>query len=275
MRVATDHWFDTLLAAGQAHLDKLQQQVDALSLRSLPPLKLFDIGTKWQEQAVVVHVAYAHTIGKAASKQQVDAATYDTAYGATEQTLAQWPAHEAELFAGLISLIYMGGLLTPKSDNILWQTNQRDVAHPDIAQRFIDALRQLGILSIPLWSDEGAKLMCVRVSAEQNAVPLSLSGTWFNLLRVQQPQLQQMGDVSKRESIAAKRRLMQIAPKFVDQVLSLEMRDKRLVARTARGNLFGYVKKGQERFVSSAKTLQFTHIRATKDGNINAVVVPQ
>ena len=84
-----------------------------------------------------------------------------------------------------------------------------------------------------------------------------------------------MSGVSKRDALIAKRRLIQIAPKFVDQVLSLELRDKRLVARTSHGNLFGYVAKGQERFVGRAKALRVTHIRATKDGNINAVVIPQ
>ncbi|MGB1251417.1 MAG: Rho termination factor N-terminal domain-containing protein [Candidatus Promineifilaceae bacterium] len=275
LTLATNHWFDKLLADAQSHLDKLQQDIDQLSLQCLPPLQLFDVGATWQEQALTVHAAYSQTIGKAISKQQVNAATYYTAYEATEKTLTRWAAHETALFAGLVSLIYMGGLLTPKSDNLLWQTNQRDMDNPEIAQRFIDALRGLGILATPIWSDEGALLSVGENSAESKAVPLSLSGTWFNLLRVQHPNFTRMGDVSKRDSLAAKRQLMQLAPKFVDQVLSLELRDKRLVARTARGNLFGYVTKGQERFVASATSLRITHIRATKDGNINAVVIPQ
>ncbi len=275
LTVATDHWFDTLLADAQAHVDVLQQAIDALSLRCMPPLKLFDVGATWQEQAVVVHAAYSKTIGLAVSKQRIDANTYDTAYGATEQMLAQWPAYEANLFAGLVSLIYMGGLLTPKSDNVLWQTNQREGSEPDVAQRFIDAMRQLGVLSLPVWSDDGATLVKTVESAEHQAIPLALSGTWFNLLRVQKPHLQQMRDASKQESMTAKRRLMQIAPKFVDQVLSLEIRDTRLVAWTARGNLFGYVKQGQESLIGRAKALQITHICATKDGNINAIVIPK
>ena len=275
LTVATNHWLDKLLVDAQAHLDDLQQHIDALSLRCMPPLKLFDVGANWQEQAVAVHAAYSKTIGKAVGKQQLDAATYYTAYGATEQTLAQWPAHESELFAGLVSLVYMGGLLTPKSDNILWQTNQRDADNPDVAQRFIDAMRQLGVLSQPVWSEDRAMLVELDSAESTNAIPLSVNGTWFNLHRLKHPQIRSMGDVSKRDAVAAKRRLMQVVSKFVDQVLSLELRDKRLVARTAHGNLFGYVAKGQERFVGRAKALRVTHIRATKDGNINAVVIPQ
>ena len=57
LTTSIDHWLDQLLADAQQHLNDLQQRIDALPLTCAPPLKLFDTGEIWQEQALVVHNA--------------------------------------------------------------------------------------------------------------------------------------------------------------------------------------------------------------------------
>ena len=107
-----------------------------------------------------------------------------------------------------------------------------------------------------------------------HATPFTLNGVWFNRLRCDNPQYASMRDVPKHESQLAKQKLMQLATSFVGRQLTLQRQNNRIVTHTAHGNLFGYVKRGQERLIDSAEKLTITHVRATKDGNINALVMP-
>lgn len=265
------HWLDDLLAVARDHLDEVQQAIDALTLQCCPPKAIFEVGATWQEQAVSVHTAYSRIVGKAIGQQTLNGKTYHEAFEATIDALSRWPEHEPELLAGLASLVYMGGLLTPTSDDVLWQTSA-DPTGVDLPQRFLASLRQHGVLGEPTWTNSGAVLYWQDKASSTSLVPLSVNGVWFNYARCQNVAYAKMCDVPKQVAKMIKRKLVQIAPKMVGRTLSVQTVDGRIVVRTEHNNLFGYVKRGQEQLINGFETVVIRHLTVTTDGNVNAIV---
>lgn len=273
LTLADSHWLDTLLDAAREHLDEVQQAIDALTLQCCPPRTLFKIGADWQEQAVSVHTAYSRIIGIAVSQQTLNGKSYRTAFEATMSALACWPEHEPELLAGLASLVYMGGLLSPSSDDVLWQmTADSDVV--DMPKRFLNALRQFGVLGEPVWADTGAVLYWQDEATSTALMPLSINGVWFNYARCHNPSYVTMHDVPKPVANAFKRKLMKMAPRMIGRTLHVQTMDERIVMRTEHNNLFGYVKRGQGHLLKGVACVVIHYLTVTEDGNIQAVVEP-
>lgn len=274
LKRAESHWLNDLLAAARDHLDEVQQAVDALTLQCCPPKTIFEVGAAWQEQAVSVHTAYSRTIGKAIGQQTLNGKTYREAFEATIGALSHWPEHEPELLAGLASLIYMGGLLTPTSDDVLWQTST-DPTVVDMPKRFLDSLRQLGVLGEPTWTDSGAVLYWQDEATTTPLIPLSVNGVWFNYARCQNAAYAKMCDVPKQVAKTIKRKLMRLAPKMIGRTLSVQADAGRIVVRTEHDNLFGYVKQGQGHLLQDVERIVIRHLTVTNDGNVQAIVEPE
>ena len=73
----------------------------------------------------------------------------------------------------------------------LWQLGKKRAVggrEAGIAQWFIAALRQVGLIGEPVWTKAGAVLHYQRGSSSHAGVPVKLSGVWFNWLRVVSPE---------------------------------------------------------------------------------------
>ena len=84
------------------------------------------------------------------------------------------------------------------SDNCVWQLGEKEptgIRSPGIAQMFINALRQIGLIGEPVWTQEGA-VLAYRTEHEYSGVqrswigiPVTFNGTWFNWLKSVSPEI--------------------------------------------------------------------------------------
>jgi hypothetical protein len=138
----------------------------------------------------------------------------------------------------------------PVRDGLLWQLGEKRPSapgrEPGIAQAMLAALRQIGLLGEPVWTTAGAVLHYAdEPAAQERGVPVRLNGTWLNLLNATGPkQYQRMGDVPPAEREQAKALVADYAAtKFQGMRLTTAVTDdNRVITRTPRGNLFGYVR---------------------------------
>lgn len=267
LRAGQDHWFDRLMAGAQAELDACQAALDALARACRPPLELVEQGRRWADAAGEVLDAYRRRLGLPGGRPD-----YSGAAQAAQHVLDSWPvAVQPQLIAGLVNRLYAGGLEQPHADDILWQHGPTE---PSLAQRTLAGLRALGLLGEPVWTRAGAVLYYHDAPPTPTAIPLTLNGCWFNWLRVTQPATPPaMGAVPKATAQWAKRQMAGLAGRFVGQTLTAATRDGRLVLLTARANLLGYVKQGQEGWLTCAQ-VRVAYCAATRDGNLQLLVTP-
>lgn len=278
LRASQDHWFDRLMAGAQAELAACQAELDTLARACRPPLELVEHGRAWADAAGEVLHAYRRRLALPGARPD-----YVGAAQAAQQVLDSWPAHvQPQLVAGLITRLYAGGLEHPSADDILWQSlpalptplGRGAGGEGSLAQRTLVALRALGILGEPVWTHVGAVLYYHDAPPSLTAIPLQLNGCWFNWLRATQPATPPvMGAVPKATAQWAKRQMASLAGRWVGQTLTAATRDGRLVLLTARANLLGYVKQGQEAWLTGAQ-VQVVYCAATRDGNLRLLVTP-
>jgi hypothetical protein len=209
---------------------------------------------------------------------------YQAARQASEAYLMQWPtAQRPFVLLGAAAYLYIHGPEggAPVRDGLLWQLGEKRPCgpgrEPGIAQAMLAALRQSGLLGEPVWTTAGAVLHYADEPAlRQRGVPIRLNGVWLNLLNATSPQqYQRMGDVPPAEREQAKARIADYAPtKFQGMRLTTAVTDNnRVITRTPRGNLFGYVQRDHE--LAAIRHDQWRIAWATAvDGNVLAVLVP-
>ncbi|NLF66152.1 MAG: hypothetical protein GX579_16300, partial [Chloroflexi bacterium] len=258
------HWLDALTAAMERHAAQYWADVEALATEAVPPLALFEHGRDWLPIGQELRAVYARVIREAAggdeaatdAAQGLDGAVFAAARAASEAFLAQWPAgHRPCVLLGAAAFLYAEGPRNgaPVRDSVLWQLGEKRVRAgraPGIAQQMLAALRGIGLLSEPVWTDEGAAL-CYREApcSRSPGVPVTINGTWFNLLKATRPGTpQKMSQVPRTEREQAKARIAALAADgFVGMLLTTAVTDAdRIITRTPRGNLFGYVQRDHE-----------------------------
>src|SRR5690606_37807280 len=116
-------------------------------------------------------------------------------------------------------------------DSVLWQLGEKRAGagrEPGIAQQMLAALRGIGLLGKPVWTDEGA-VLCYREAPcpRSPGVPVTLNGTWFNWLRATRPGMpEKMSQVPKAEREQAKARIAALAADgFVAMLLTTAVTD--------------------------------------------------
>jgi hypothetical protein len=296
------HWLDTLSAAIEDHKAQYQAEVAALACEACPPLALFEQGRAWLAVGKELRQVYSRAIRQALAEGRGgddsfwsddeggddDTAVAETLYQAARQAseayLAQWPAAQRPfVLLGAAAYLYIHGPEAglPVRDGLLWQLGEKRPSspgrEPGIAQAMLAALRQSGLLGEPVWTTAGAVLHYADEPAlRQRGVPVRLNGVWLNLLNATSPRpYTRMGDVPPAEREQAKARIADYAPtKFHGMVLTTAVTDdNRVITRTPRGNLFGYVQRDHE--LAAIRHDQWCIAWATAvDGNVLAVLVP-
>lgn len=269
--VSSDHWLDQLVVGLHQHQADYQAQLEALVADCRPPIELF---------ATVDEEALA--LGNGLRQRYAEALRVtddlDAARDASECYLADHLGQLGSVLQGAAAACYTSRASSEMaSDSVLWQLG---ASHPTggrqsgIAQAFIEALREIGLLGEPVWTTEGVQWCYPSEQAHVVGEVVTLNGVWFNLLRATQPELAvTMGDISAEVRESAKREVAELARRrFTGAALKVVAEDNaRLVGYTARGNVFGYVQRGQESRLSKAKTWQIRWATAT-DGNVHAVL---
>ena len=107
------------------------------------------------------------------------------------------------------------------------------------------------------------------------ATPVTLKGVWFNWLKLQDPTYsdKSMSGVPAKVRNKAKARIAQIAPSFVGTRITMREQVERVVAYSERGNLLGYVQRGQEENARQHHTWQIVHSQS-QDGNLHTILMP-
>jgi hypothetical protein len=267
----------------------------------VPPLALFEHGRNWLPTGRELRAVYAKVIRDAAGEDDdasagvrprpqpegsahgLNGEVFEAARAASEAFLDQWPAaHRPCVLLGAAAYLYAEGPRggEPVRDSVLWQLGAKR-AHagrePGIAQQMLAALRGIGLLGEPLWTDEGAAL-CYRETPcpRSPGVPVSLNGVWMNLLRATRPGTpEQMSQVPKAEREQAKARIAALAADgFAGMVLTTAVTDSnRVVTRTPHDNLFGYVQRDHELAAVRHDRWRIAWAMAV-DGNVRAILEP-
>jgi hypothetical protein len=282
------HWLDALTAAMERHAARYWADVEALATEAVPPLGLFEHGRDWLPVGKELRAAYARVIREAAGDDdEPDGEVFEAARAASEAFLAQWPAeHRLCVLLGAAAYLYAEGPRNgePVRDSVLWQLGEKRARagrEPGTAQQMIAALRGIGLLGEPMWTDEGAAL-CYREAPcpRSPGVPVSLNGVWMNLLRATKPGMpERMSQVPKAEREQAKTRIADLASDgFVGMVLTTAVIDNgpqgsRVITRTPRGNLFGYVQRDHELAAVRYDRWRIAWAMAV-DGNVRAILEP-
>jgi hypothetical protein len=148
---------------------------------------------------------------------------------------------------------------------------------PGVAQQMLEALRTIGLLGEPVWSNSGTVLFFADVPCPKRAgVPVSLNGVWFNFLRATCPETaEKMSQVPKAEREQAKARIAgYVTDRFVGMVLTTAVTDcNRVITRTPHGNLFGYVQRDHELRAVLHDRWRIAWAMAV-DGNVRAILEP-
>jgi hypothetical protein len=283
--VASDgHWLDALTAAMDLHAARYFADVEALATEAVPPLELFEHGRDWLHVGQELRAVYGRVIRDVAEADDaVDSAVFEAAREASEAYLAQWPeVQRSYVLLGAAAYIYAEGSKNgvPVGDSVLWQLGERRARsgrEPGIAQQMLAALRAIGLLGEPAWTSEGAVLFYEDPPCFRSAgVPVTINGTWFNLLKATTPEAPaKMSQVSKAEREQAKARIADyVTDRFVGMVLTTAVTDaNRVITRTPRGNLFGYVQRNHELHAVRHDRWRIAWAMAV-DGNVRALLQP-
>jgi hypothetical protein len=282
-------WLDRLAADIEAYMDEFWAEVEALALEACPPVALFEQGRSWLSVGRDLRGVYARIFREALDIDGViSEADFARAEAATQQFLANWPVEKRScLLLGTAAYLYSQGPeadpeqsrgTEPVRDQLLWQLGQLGDdgrRERSVAQDFIQALREIGLLGQPVWLFGEAKLLW-QVVPEQACpgVPVTFNGTWFNYYRVQQPDVKRMSQVPPAVRKQVKAKVKQLAATaFTGMPLTIRQDENgRAVAVTERGNLFGYVKRTHEALASRQEAWCIAWATAV-DGNVNAILV--
>lgn len=282
--VAEQHWLDILQAGLENHVAAYQAEVAALAAEARPPLALFAQGEGWLAAGKALRGVYSQALRPLATPDLTEAereAIFAEAAAASAAYLGQWPAaQQANVLLGAAAYLYLqggeGG--APVRDGLLWQLGAKRVGggrEPGMAQQTLAALRQIGLLGEAVATTAGTVLH-YQQTRRPAGVAARLNGVWANWLRVIDPTTPaRMGDIPQERRAWAKGRIADLVQaQFRGLLLTTEVTDDlRLVTRTAQGNLFGYVQRGQEMALLAHGQWQIAWATA-EDGNVWALLTP-
>ncbi|MCA9922872.1 MAG: hypothetical protein KC421_10890, partial [Anaerolineales bacterium] len=249
--VAESHWLDTLAGAMEMHTAQYWADVEALATEACPPIEVFEHGRDWMPTGKELRQAYSRVIRQAINaNDEVDDTAFDAARIASEAFLNQWPAgKQHNVLIGAAAYLYAQGSQNgePVRDALIWQLGEkREVSGREsgIAQSMLEALRQIGLLGEPMWTETAGALLYYREEdcPKCAGVPVRLNGVWLNLLNATgDQQYSRMSEVPPAQREQAKARIADyVQDKFRGMMLFTEVTDNnRVVTRTPHGNLFG------------------------------------
>jgi hypothetical protein len=306
-RRAKGHWLDSLVMAMEMHKAQYSAEVETLAAEACPPLVVFEQGRDWLHVGQELRQIYANimrqtdrsamavafdaladeadeTADGAAADPQATNELFDRAAAACETFLQQWPADRRHLvLLGAMAYLYAEGPEKGEAtrDAVLWQLGQQRQGElpgrePGLAQASLRALRRVGLLGEPAWTPQGALLRYQDAPQQAVGVPVTLNGVWFNLLRATDPHTPaSMSQTPEPQRQAAKARIADyVADKFIGMKLTTAVTDSnRVITRTERGNLFGYVKRDHELAAVRHDQWQIAWAMAV-DGNVRAILTP-
>ncbi|MEW5985053.1 MAG: hypothetical protein AB1791_00300 [Chloroflexota bacterium] len=285
-RPAGSHWLDALATAMEVHRQQYWADVEALATEACPPLAVFEQGRDWLQVGKELRQVYSRVMRQAVQAHvEADPDDFEAARLASEGYLNQWPADRRHcVLIGAAAYLYAQGPQAgePVHDALLWQLGRKRAGEgngrePGIAQQMIAALRQIGLLGEPVWTTEGAVLYYRdEPCAGCAGVPVTLSGVWYNLLRATQPDTpERMSLVPRPQREEAKARVANLAQsQFLGLTLGTEvMDDHRVITRTSRGNLFGYIQRDHELYAVRHDRWRIAWATAV-DGNLHAILTP-
>lgn len=277
-------WLDRLAADIEAYRHEFWAEVEALATTACPPLALFEQARSWLPIGRDLRSTYARVFREAMDVDEVvSSADFAQAEAVTQQFLGNWPAEKRGcILLGAAAHLYSQGPDAGEAvrDQLLWQLGQEisnGRRERSVAQDFIQALRDIGLLGQPLWWCEGVYLSWPDVTERPCAitVPVTFHGVWFNYYRVQHPQVTRMSQVPAAVRQQIKAKVQQLAEsKFTGLRLTITGAENgRTVAYTEQGNLFGYVKRYHEEAARQHPRWRIAWATAV-DGNINAILAP-
>lgn len=282
---AAKHWLDVLVSALELHRQQFWADVCALATTACPPLELFEASRDWLQVGREFRRVYGDVIRQAIDVDgELDETTLDAARVVSENYLSSWPADRRHcVLIGAAAYAYAMGSLDgePVRDGVLWQLGVRRGDNdgcgrePGIAQEMIQALRRIGLLGEPVWTTVGVVLHYQDSPCRDCAgVPVTINGTWFNLLNVTSKQKYgTMGDVPLAVRQQAKERVAELAQTtWPGMTLTTHVNDNnRVVTHTPQGNLFGYVHRDHELLAVKHDQWQVAWAMAL-DGNVRAIL---
>ena len=271
---SSHHWLDELMNGIHAHQEAYQIALEEVASRASPPVQLFQaIEAAWKPFGKAFRQRYADVLRTGGSQEQARQACQ------AFLTCVPAPARTSVLLAAAAYCYTLGKQDDDAhfSDNCVWQLGSKRPAYgrePGIANDFIRALRQIGLLGEPVWTTEGA-VVAYRESVCYSGVPVTFNGTWYNWLKSVSPHTPtNMGLIPKEIRNQAKGIIANLTDsKFIGMTLTIESQKERLIARTTQGNLFGYIQKGHETRLQNQSTWRIEWATAT-DGNVHAILRP-
>ncbi|NKQ37568.1 MAG: hypothetical protein HF973_18385 [Chloroflexi bacterium] len=290
---AESHWLDTLTAAMEMHKAQYWADVAALATEACPPIEVFEHGRDWLHIGKELRQAYSRVIRQAINGNNgvddtVTSAALNTGFDAariaSEAFLGQWSADKRHnVLIGAAAYLYAQGAQNgePVRDALIWQLGKKREAsgrEPGIAQSMLAALRQIGLLGEPVWTDTAGALLYYREAdcPKCAGVPVRLNGVWLNWLNAQNGrQYTRMSDVPAAQRDQAKARIADfVQDKFRGMMLFTEVTDNnRVITRTPYGNLFGYVQRDHELHAVRYDQWRIAWAHAI-DGDVLAVLEP-
>ncbi len=281
--LSTDHWLDQLMDGLAVHTEAYLVALENKANQASPPVELFQsISPAWKPFGKQFRRRYANVLrnGSNQEKARIECQTF----------LDQVPV-EARTTVLLASSAYCYTLGKQDddatfSDNCVWQLGEKDATGkrlPGIAQMFIRALRQIGLIGEPVWTSQGAVLE-YRTEHVNSGIPVTFNGTWFNWLKSVSPQMPTsiaaarrraaMGLIPKEVRNQAKEVIAKLTDsKFIGMELVTSLQGDRFVAHTTQGNLFGFIEKGHEKRLRGHQAWRIEWATAT-DGNVHAILRP-
>ena len=272
--LSDNHWLDELMTGIRTHQEEYLIALEEVANGACPPVELFGaIDPAWKPFGREFRKRYADVLRTGGSQEE--------ARQACQAFLDQVPAPaRTNVLLSAAAYCYTLGKKDDDahfSDNCVWQLGVKRPAggrEPGIANHFITALRQIGLIGEPVWTTQGA-VVAYEEQARYSGVPVTFNGTWYNWLKSVSPQVPtSMGLIPKEIRNQAKAAIAKLTDtKFVGMVLIIEKKRDRLIARTTQGNLFGFIQKGHENRLQGQWAWQIEWATAT-DGNVHAILRP-
>ncbi|MEP7284807.1 MAG: hypothetical protein ABI947_03445 [Chloroflexota bacterium] len=293
--LTTAHWLDTLYGKVKTHIDDFRQQRDALVHRTMPPARLFDHAFNADERThiqtgMALNKLYSTVRGKLLHGKHAGERLTEMDMATIRQQLDHFLSRfdESEHGAILRGAMVATYLSDEPSDAALWMLGEKTERGtlPGMAQRTIQALREVGILDEIGTLDGGVvRYPGATISEPTFARSIGIQGVWFNLYCQQQrakgvPVPTQISDVPKAEMKAAKARIAEMAPaEFQNTLLTVRRTSytskkgsviERLGVFTANGELLGLLSTENESQLADGQQITL-HRGLAVDGNLRAI----
>jgi hypothetical protein len=260
-----NHWLDTLYAGIQAHIRRVEAERERLAKLTTPPLAVMQTGAAWQHYGRELRREYgkAHTMDTHGNF----AFNLELARRRSEDYLNGFtPDQQKKVLLGALYEAYMGQNAADRKDSAAWQIGR-------VVQLTLDALRDTGVLMRLEDALEGGIVMFESADTTPVAVPITLTGVWYNLLQHREGPQPGMSKVAAaaRDSYKALINHMVADGYFVGRTLTVQTRGTRRVLLNENGILIGYVAK-QDTHRIPGNTVTVRMATGDGDGNLRLII---